>query len=337
MRHTEGNLRALLDERASGDRGGAPDIEAIVRRGHRLRRGRYLASAVLAGVAVASVAGVTGLMANGTAAPVAVGPMSSAKITTPAPDLRLPPTMDVVVKTTIRDAKIRWVPLIEQRRSTTAGKAAMTFRPSSVDTGFTLLCSDPRAWVLTRYERTGEAPSGGISRCGDHMSWDFNERRVSRDWLKKPQSLKLWVFPADAPINPTDLVDGEVLKVCALGKAGEAQRCDPTISGDFRDVGLADRLAAQFGERPLSWAVGIYDAPKGEKHPPSEPNVPFPSEEPLVPDPPFTDRPDVAPPSEEGPTDLPPWEEDPDVAPPSEDGPTDLPSWGEEPADLPGE
>ncbi|GLW09348.1 hypothetical protein Misp01_44770 [Microtetraspora sp. NBRC 13810] len=74
------------------------------------------------------------------------------------------------------------------------------------------------------------------------------------NWLKRPQSLQVWVFPADAPVR-------EVAKAVTDCKpVRKPKKCDETAqSHALMRPEVRERLLTQVGERPGGWAVGIYD------------------------------------------------------------------------------
>jgi hypothetical protein len=93
------------------------------------------------------------------------------------------------------------------------------------------------------------------------------------DWLKKPQSLQIWVFPADAPIREV----AKAVTDCKPTPKSKSTECDDdesTASWALRRPEVLERLSAEVGERPGNWAVGVYDRPAGaESVPTGEPSA----------------------------------------------------------------
>ncbi|MFD0470010.1 hypothetical protein ACFQ0B_18005 [Nonomuraea thailandensis] len=132
----------------------------------------------------------------------------------------------------------------------------MTFVPTSTSTGYKVLCDDPRAWVTLTLALKSDEPGGASGRCGTSFGGHHDERSAPDDWLKRPQSLQVWVFPADAPVRK---VAEEVTGCPPVRKGTE---CDE--SAQLRALGnpeVRERLLAEMGERPGRWAVAVYDRP----------------------------------------------------------------------------
>ncbi|MEV0197511.1 hypothetical protein [Nonomuraea sp. NPDC050691] len=256
MRHTESDLRELLNEHGHERAGREPSahLDAIVRRGRRMRRTRRAVTAgtALACAAVAAV-GVTGLLpagphrAEGTA--VARRPVDSAQVT-PGPELD--DTMRVVLGTKKFDLHL----IHSQRFETVGGVQKVTFTPTSVYTGEKVICEDPRAWVVVEHRGRGGEPTGGTGRCGDGVGGHGDELSVPSGWLKRPQYLQVWVFPADAPVREV----AEAVNGCRPAVKGED--CDETAqSVALMNPEVRRRLSAIVGGRPGRWAIGVYDRP----------------------------------------------------------------------------
>ncbi|WP_188188705.1 hypothetical protein [Nonomuraea sp. SYSU D8015] len=257
MRHTETDLRRLLTDQAHRQGGGEPSVrlDAIVRRGRRLRRTRRALTAGTAVVlAVTAVGLVNGLLPRSPRANVATAaqpPVNSAQI---EPGPKLPDMFNVRLGAVEFD-----LPLIHSQRFETMGVArTVTFSPSSFSTGYKVVCDDPRAWVVTAGKLKGGERGGGVGRCGDSAGGHHDERSAPSDWLKRPQSMQVWVFPADAPVK-------KVAKaVTGCPSAIKSRGCDEAAqSRALFDPEVLERLSAEVGERPGRWAVGIYDRPAG--------------------------------------------------------------------------
>ncbi|MEN3536208.1 hypothetical protein AAH991_13915 [Microbispora sp. ZYX-F-249] len=249
MRHTETDLRALLDEhgRAPAGREPAASLDAIVRRGRRMRRTqRAVTAGAAVACAVAAVALGNGLLTGQPRADrttVAAQPTDSARA---AQGPKLPGTMPVVLGAEKFDLR----PIRIWRFETMGVGRTLTFTPTSYFTGSRVVCDDPRAWVVVEMPLKGGEKGGTTGRCGDSAGGGHHDRKSAPSgWLKGPQSIRIWVFPADAPVREA---------ACrALPK-----ECDEPALADGRALWrpeVRDRLAAMLGERPGRWAAGIYD------------------------------------------------------------------------------
>ncbi|NUW42929.1 hypothetical protein [Nonomuraea rhodomycinica] len=256
MTHTESDLRELLEEHAHGRAGQEPaaQFDAIVRRGRRMRRTRRAATAGTAlAVAAVAAAGLTSLLPPGTqrgeGAAVAQQPADSARVVTRGPEL--PGTLPVVLGARKFD-----LGLIQSRRFETVGVARkVTYTPTSVFTGFAVVCEDQRSWVVVSQRGKGGEPTGVSGRCAGSMSGHNDKLSVPSDWLKRPQSLQVWVFPADAPVRKA----AEAVTGCRQARGA---RCDEgALSGALANPEVRRRLSAMVRERPGRWAIGIYDRP----------------------------------------------------------------------------
>ncbi|MFI7463256.1 hypothetical protein [Nonomuraea sp. NPDC049646] len=251
MRHTESNLRTLLDAYAHDATGRepVPHLDAIVRRGRRIRRGRRsLNVGVLAVATVAAAVMLTGPDRADQAAVAA--PPSSARIQTPPEP---PKTFSVVL-----GAERFTLPLIHtQRFGTTGVRKSVMFTPTSVSTGYKVVCADPRAWVVVRIPLRGGEAGGTSGRCGAGAGGHHDRRSAPANWLKGRQAIQVWVFPADAPVVKVV----EELGRCRPFLKGATMCDEQAASGELSHQDVLERLSAEVGEQPGEWAVGIYDRP----------------------------------------------------------------------------
>jgi hypothetical protein len=252
MRYTESDLRTLLDEhgRERAGREPAAPLDAIVRRGRRMRRTRRAVTAG-AGVAftVAAVALGTGLLTGRPEADrttVAARPADSAR---PAQWPKLPDRFPVVLGAEKFDLR----PIYAGRFETVGGGQTLTFTPTSYSTGIKVACADPRAWVVVAMPLKGGETGGTAGRCGESVGGHHDRLSAPSGWLKRPQSIRIWVFPADTPIREV-----------ACRKMSE--ECDESAQGRaLLRPEVRDRLSAIVGEQPGRWTAGIYD--RAGKHP----------------------------------------------------------------------
>ncbi|MFC7589389.1 hypothetical protein ACFQYP_41180 [Nonomuraea antimicrobica] len=250
MKHTESDLRTLLEEYTHDPAGRqpVPHLKAIVRRGRRTRRVRR---ALGAGTALAVAATATVLLTGPlrTGQGEAAQPPALARIEAP-PKLR--EEFPVVL-----GAERSTLSLIHSERFSTTGAArTVTFTPTSHFTGYEVVCGDPRAWIVISSPLKGGEDGGTSGRCEGGGGGHHDKLSVPSGWLKGPQSIKVWVFPADAPVVKV----AEELGRCV--PSGESTTCDEQAAGRaLRNQDVLDRLSAEVGERPGEWAVGIYDSP----------------------------------------------------------------------------
>jgi len=186
MSYTERELRAALAE----DRLDGPvDIDGIVRRGRRIRRRRRIAAAALAVAPVVTLAAV--LWPGPWAVDQADRRDGTDQVATePGP----PPELPREVKTS-RGAV---APLIAwDGRAEMGTGVTVRFRPGSVHTAYRVVCAGRTAFVVIR------TPVGGtLSRCDEAGgSTEEDERSVRADWLTRPQTVSVWVLPANVPIT----------------------------------------------------------------------------------------------------------------------------------------
>ncbi|MEV4889918.1 hypothetical protein AB0K48_11075 [Nonomuraea sp. NPDC055795] len=250
MRHTESNLRTLLEKHAHDPafEEPVPHLDAIIRRGRRTRRARRALS-VGAALAVAATAAVllTGTVRTDRA--VVAQPPSSARVEAHP---ELPETFPVVL-----GAKRFTLSLIHsQRFGTTGVHRTVTFTPTSFSTGYKVVCGDPRAWVVVSGPLKGGERGGTYGRCGDGAGGHHDRLSAPSGWLKGRQAVQVWVFPADAPVVK---VAEELGRCRQYSKSATCDERAATVALSRKDV--LERLLAEVGERPGEWAVGVYDRP----------------------------------------------------------------------------
>ncbi|WP_169981992.1 hypothetical protein [Microbispora sp. H10836] len=263
MRHTESDLRTLLDEhgRAPAGREPAAPLDAIVRRGRRMRRTRR---AMTAGAAVAcTVAAVAlgnAMLAGHPRADrttVAAQPTGSVQA---AAWPKLPDRFPVMLGAEKFDLR----PIHAWRFETMSAGQTLTFTPTSSFTGIKVACDDPRAWVVVAMPLKGGETGGTTGRCGDSAGGGHHDRKSAPSgWLKGPQSIRIWVFPADAPVR--EAACRVVPKECDEPALAEGRA--------LRRPEVRDQLSAMVGERPGRWAAGIYD--RAEEVPPAPDGEPL--------------------------------------------------------------
>ncbi|MFI7707651.1 hypothetical protein [Nonomuraea sp. NPDC049480] len=258
MRHTESDLRKFLTEHGQEPAGREPSahLGAIVRRGRRIRRTRQaLTAAAAVAFAVTAVGLMNGLLIGGQPqATVAQLPVHSAEI---KPGPKLPDRFPVVLGAEKFDLNL----LHSQRFATVGTAQTVTFTPTSFFTGYKVVCDDPRAWVVTELRLKSGEPGGTAGRCGGSVGGHHDRLSAPSDWLKKrPQSLLVWVFPADAPVREV----AEAVTGCRPRM--KSKGCDENAqSRALGDPEVRRRLSAMVGEQPGRWAVGIYDRPATAK------------------------------------------------------------------------
>ncbi|MFI6921291.1 hypothetical protein ACIBIZ_15150 [Nonomuraea spiralis] len=260
MRHTESNLRTLLDTYAHDATGRepVPHLDAILRRGRRIRRARRSLNVGVLAVATAAAVMLTGPDRTDQAA--VAQPPSSARIETP-PEL---PEKFLVV----RGAERFTLPLIHsQRFGTTGGRRTVTFTPTSVSTGYKVVCADPRAWVVVRISLKGGESGGTSGRCGAGMGGHQDRLSAPAKWLKGRQTIQVWVFPPDAPVAK---VAEELGRCRAFTKTTDT--CDEQAArASLPRPDVLERLSAEVGEQPGGWSVGVYDRPAADPTATSDP------------------------------------------------------------------
>ncbi|MBG0818830.1 hypothetical protein [Planomonospora sp. ID82291] len=257
-RYTENDLRTVFADYSEDGPARPPHLETIVRRGRRARLRRRTAIGVAAGAVVAAV-GVGGALLpglSGNAADPASGPSTWATISAEPPG-------------TVRGMRGEALSVIHSETHRTMGApVTVVYRPTSVNTGHSIRCADPKAWVVVQHVGTSGADFGRCGGSKDGPDSQHDQLSVPPGWLDKPQSLKIWVFPADAPIadgpwkddgtpNP-DVPTDDPYAACK-----KADRKQGTCDGRFiQDVVHArpERLAAVVGrQRGEPWTIKIYD------------------------------------------------------------------------------
>ncbi|MEU8199914.1 hypothetical protein [Streptosporangium sp. NPDC049046] len=240
MTHTEDELRAVL---AGNVLEGPPDMREIVRRGRRIRRRRAVTGVVGVALAGAAIA-VAAFQAQGFregAESMEKEPPTAARVSPPT-EL---PSQDVL------DA-----PLIASYGSATVpGGTTLTFRPLSDYTSYRVVCADPKAVVVIR----ASDGSSSVGTCGEEGRHQYHyERPLTSSWSERPQRLKVWVLPGDAPIDPP-APPSPSKDDCKVVKK-ELGMCDGRYKMTWlTDPGVIERVIAEFERRPGRWAVGVYD------------------------------------------------------------------------------
>ncbi|HUR04078.1 MAG TPA: hypothetical protein VM347_16150 [Nonomuraea sp.] len=131
-------------------------------------------------------------------------------------------------------------------------RVRVTFRPTSVYTGFAIKCADPKVWLLVRDAQATWSTFGRCGVRGSGLDIQNDEKSVTPDWLRAPQTLEIWVFPADTPIMGSPS--------CTLADRREG-RCDRPWDREAVPK-MPERLAAELGpQQGSTWTVGIYDKP----------------------------------------------------------------------------
>ncbi|WP_182901212.1 hypothetical protein [Microbispora sp. H10830] len=261
MRYTESDLRTLLDEHGRERDGGEPaaPLDAIVRRGRRMRRTRRAATAGAAvAFTVAAFALGNGLLTGRSGADrttVAARPTGSAQ---PARWPKLPDRFPVVLGAEKFDLR----PIYTGRFETVGAGQRLTFTPTSYSTAIKVACDDPRAWVVVAMPLKGGETGGSAGRCGESVGGHHDRKSAPSGWLKRPQSIQVWVFPADAPIREV-----------ACRKMPE--ECDESAQGRaLLRPEVRDQLSAMAGGQPGRWTAAIYD--RAGKRPPLPDGAPLP-------------------------------------------------------------
>ncbi|MFD1547850.1 hypothetical protein [Nonomuraea guangzhouensis] len=234
--YTEDDLRVMFAEHSAREDGRAPVVSEIKRRGARTRQRRWVtAGATLAGAAAAVVA-FAGVMVPSLGAPTAG---STAHVLTGA---GLPQTV------TSPQGPLSL--LFGRTYQAVGERVRVTFQPTSVYTGFAIKCADPNVWLLVRSVTTPWSVFGRCGVRGSGLDIQNDEKSVTPDWLRAPQTLEIWVFPADAPIMGSPS--------CTLADRREG-RCDRPWDREAVPK-MPERLAAELGpQRGSTWTVGIYD------------------------------------------------------------------------------
>ncbi|MFC4117925.1 hypothetical protein [Nonomuraea zeae] len=240
--YTEDDLRAMFAQNSVREAGLPPRVSEIKRQGARTRvRRRAAAGAALAGAAatVVALAGVVlpGLDGN----PGEPATDVTAYFLT---GVELPRTME----STYGPVSL----IFGQTYHSVGEKVRITFRPTSVHTGFAIRCADLKAWVLVRDAKGTWNDLTPCVRLGRGLQVQYDQSSATPDWLRAPQNLEVWVFPADAPIGSAGLADK-----CPLADR-RAGRCDGPWDREAI-IAMPERLAAQTGPQRGLWSIGIYD------------------------------------------------------------------------------
>ncbi|MFI6906890.1 hypothetical protein ACIBKY_36920 [Nonomuraea sp. NPDC050394] len=230
MTFTEDDLRALLDERTAPAPERPTDVTQIVRRGRRILMIRWGMGAVLAGAAaLVAFLVVPGQSPNPDPVPVAAATPSG----TPSRTAEREPSLTL-------DGKDRSAALSSDK-SAVGYDLKLTPKSSAV----VVRCEEPGAWVVLSFK--GGAREGTTMRCAGHG--------IRFELAGKAKSVRVWVFPAHAPVVDRPLKD------CVLADK-EKGLCDGRYAAAElirHDVALS--LAADLGVQPGSWSVGVYDRP----------------------------------------------------------------------------
>ncbi|MGV9387092.1 hypothetical protein ACWDRB_65715 [Nonomuraea sp. NPDC003707] len=251
MRHTEGELRRLLTKHAQEQTGGEPPahLDAIVRRARHMRRTRRALMGVTAVAFVVVVAELNGLLAG----PPWAGNAMIAQH--PADSAHVERGPKLPEKLSAQGGERFDLALIHSRHFQTTGVVrTMTFSPTTLTTSYTVVCDDPKAWFVTAPLPESGKLGGTAGPCKPSVRVTYDRLSVPSDWLKRPQSLQVWVFPSNAPIR-------EVAKtVMGCSPPSQAKRCDKTSESQaLMRPEVRERLLAEVGEQPGRWAVGVYD------------------------------------------------------------------------------
>ncbi|MBB5075371.1 hypothetical protein [Nonomuraea endophytica] len=230
MTFTEDDLRALLDERTAPAPERATDVTQIVRRGRRMLMIRWGMGAALAGAAaLVAFLVVPGQSPNADPIPVAAATPSATPSRTPErqPALTL-------------DGKDRSAALASDK---SAVGYDLKLTPKSSD--LVVRCEEPGAWVALSFK--GGAQKGATARCAG--------RGTRFELSGKAKSVRVWVFPANAPVVDRPLKD------CVLVEK-EKGLCDGKYAAaELIRYDVALSLAADLGAQPGSWSAAVYDRP----------------------------------------------------------------------------
>ncbi|MEV4895938.1 hypothetical protein AB0K48_41895 [Nonomuraea sp. NPDC055795] len=229
MTFTEDDLRALLDERTAPAPERPTDMTQIVRRGRRMLMIRWGMSAVLAGAAAL----VAFLLIPGQSpnpVPVAAATPSG----TPSRTVEREPSLTL-------GGKDRSAALYSDK-SAVGHDLKLTPKSSTVE----VRCEEPGAWVVLSF-KGGTAGDGATAPCAG------NGTRF--ELAGKATSVRVWVFPAHAPVVDRPLKD------CVLADK-EKGLCDGRYAAaELIRYDVALSLAADLGVQPGAWSAGVYDRP----------------------------------------------------------------------------
>ncbi|MFI9556073.1 hypothetical protein [Nonomuraea endophytica] len=230
MTFTEHDLRALLDERTAPAPERATDVTQIVRRGRRMLMIRWGMGAVLAGAAaLVAFLLVPGQSPNPDPIPVA----ASTPTATPSRTAERQPPLTL-------DGKDRSAALSSDK---SAVGYDLKLTPKSSD--LVVRCEEPGAWVVLSFK--DRAQKGFTAPCAG--------RGTRFELAGKAKSVRVWVFPANAPVVERPLKD------CVLVEK-EKGLCDGRYAAaELIRYDVALSLAADLGVQPGSWSAAVYDRP----------------------------------------------------------------------------
>ncbi|MEV0238097.1 hypothetical protein [Nonomuraea sp. NPDC050786] len=238
--YTEDDLRAVFAENSVREGGPAPLVSEIRRRGARTRLRRRVAAGAAVAAAAAAVVSLAGV------------PWPGANLGEPATGVTAHFLEGVELPRTV-GSRYGPVSLIYGQSYRSVGESVrITFRPTSVHTGIGIRCADPKGWVLVRDAQGRWNDLTPCVRLGPGLQVQYDQTSVTPDWLRAPQTLEVWVFPADAPIGSAGLAEK-----CALADR-RAGRCDGPWDREAI-IAMPERLAAETGPRRGLWSVGVYD------------------------------------------------------------------------------
>ncbi|WP_440104076.1 hypothetical protein [Streptosporangium sp. H16] len=271
MSNTENDLRTLLEERGAGgcrDGGGTARLEAILARGRAIRRRRTAATAaavVTAGALAVAVVAPSLSAGGGAEAPIVAVAADPTPVPPPVPTA-VPPVPGKDLPATVNDLRNRHeMRLIHAYRSNTLGvKRTLKFTPTSVFTGFRVVCEDPKA-VVVKMTGTGIHRSGSARECGSGwpgLTSQHDKESAPPGWTSREQSATVWVLP------PRPRISREALKKlkCPEKEVERTGMCRghymiSDLIGPRMDTRVLERVLANVGSKPGRWAIGVYDRP----------------------------------------------------------------------------
>ncbi|WP_049565573.1 hypothetical protein [Nonomuraea sp. SBT364] len=245
MTYTEDDLRGLLAERTAYMPGKASDVTRIVRRGRRMLMLRWGVGVALTGAAAATALWLLpGPLETRAPAPAAQ-PSATARGDGPeAPAGNLEVGRD--------DPPARLGPLTRIGGMASDRSAVgndLKVRPASFATTVAFTCEGRASWVVSSVDGAGQ-----VSRCADGQArHTFRKSELPRDWTKKEQSIRVWVFP------DTPLVTEATLAGCALPEKDKGMCDGRYAAGELVRYDVALQLAGDLGTQPGAWMVGVYD------------------------------------------------------------------------------
>ncbi|MFI6535597.1 hypothetical protein ACIBHY_24345 [Nonomuraea sp. NPDC050547] len=231
MTFTEDDLRALLDERTAPAPERATDVTQIVRRGRRMLMIRWGMSAVLAGAAaLVAFLLIPGQSPNPDPVPVAAATPS----VTPSRTVEREPSLTL-------GGKDRSDGLYSDK-SAVGHDLKLTPKSSTL----VVRCEEPGAWVVLSF-KGGADRDGATAPCAGHGT--------RFEVAGKATSVRVWVFPANAPVVDRPLKD------CVLADK-EKGLCDGRYAAaELIRYDVALSLAADLGVQAGAWSAGVYDRP----------------------------------------------------------------------------